>query len=118
MLTLTLRNLERDGLVARHYYTELPPRVEYELTDRGKSMLKLRDSPIGSATHGKISKPRVGSSMRPNNAGFRRSSDLLLRKLLAKSPRVEGILRLPVVAPHVIKKRPHGGAREAAAGVV
>ncbi|GLR55842.1 hypothetical protein GCM10007919_05640 [Rhizobium indigoferae] len=39
-LTLTLRNLERDGLVARHYYTELPPRVEYELTDRGKSMLK------------------------------------------------------------------------------
>ncbi|KJF70822.1 winged helix-turn-helix transcriptional regulator [Agrobacterium arsenijevicii] len=40
MLTLTLRNLERDGLVARHYYTELLPRVEYELTDRGRSMLK------------------------------------------------------------------------------
>jgi len=40
MLTLTLRNLERDGLVARYYYTELPPRVEYELTPRGKSMLK------------------------------------------------------------------------------
>jgi DNA-binding HxlR family transcriptional regulator len=39
-LTLTLRNLERDGLVSRHYYTEVPPRVEYTLTERGKSMLE------------------------------------------------------------------------------
>ena len=39
MLTLTLRNLERDGLLMRHYFPEVPPRVEYELTEMGASML-------------------------------------------------------------------------------
>ena len=38
MLTLTLRHLERDGLVQRHYHAEVPPRVEYELSELGQSM--------------------------------------------------------------------------------
>ena len=39
MLTVTLRNLERDGLVRRHYFAEMPPRVEYDLSSMGASML-------------------------------------------------------------------------------
>lgn len=39
MLTLTLRNLERDGLLTRHCFAEVPPRVEYALTEMGAGML-------------------------------------------------------------------------------
>ena len=38
MLTLTLRNLERDGLVSRTVTPSIPPRVDYELTELGQSL--------------------------------------------------------------------------------
>lgn len=39
MLTATLRMLEADGLVKREAFAEVPPRVEYSLSDKGKTLL-------------------------------------------------------------------------------
>jgi DNA-binding HxlR family transcriptional regulator len=39
MLSLTLRGLERDGLLSRHVFAEVSPRVEYQLTTMGRTLL-------------------------------------------------------------------------------
>ncbi|MEM6260688.1 MAG: helix-turn-helix domain-containing protein [Planctomycetota bacterium] len=38
MITLQLRELESDGVISRHVFAEVPPRVEYEMTDYGRSL--------------------------------------------------------------------------------
>jgi DNA-binding HxlR family transcriptional regulator len=43
-LTITLRELERDGFVTRTMFATIPPRVDYELTDLGRELLELADS--------------------------------------------------------------------------
>ncbi|MEU4606295.1 helix-turn-helix domain-containing protein [Kribbella sp. NPDC023972] len=44
VLTQRLRQLERDGLILRTYYPEVPPRVEYEISDLGRSLAPLFQS--------------------------------------------------------------------------
>jgi DNA-binding HxlR family transcriptional regulator len=53
MLTLTLRGLERDGLVTRTLYPTIPPRVDYELTSLGRSLWQAVE-PLGSWARGHV----------------------------------------------------------------
>lgn len=49
MLTVTLRTLESDGLLERTVYAEVPPRVEYHLTNTGKSLIPHIEGLVGWA---------------------------------------------------------------------
>jgi DNA-binding HxlR family transcriptional regulator len=61
MLTQTLRDLQRDGLVDREVFPTNPPSVEYRLTRLGQSLLQPMDALIGWAdkNHGKIKSARA-----------------------------------------------------------
>lgn len=49
MLTVTLRTLEADGLIQRTVFAEVPPRVEYRLTDTGKTLMPHIENLVGWA---------------------------------------------------------------------
>ena len=53
MLTVTLRTLEEDGYVTRKVYAEVPPRVEYALTSRARSLIPHINSLVGWALENK-----------------------------------------------------------------
>ena len=50
MLATTLKMLEGDGLIHREVFPEVPPRVEYSLTEKGKSLLPLIDNLLSWAS--------------------------------------------------------------------
>jgi DNA-binding HxlR family transcriptional regulator len=68
MLTLTLRGLERDGLVKRTQFPTIPPRVDYELTQLGRSLWDAV-KPLGAWAQGHvkhITKARVAFDKKIN----------------------------------------------------
>lgn len=42
-LSLSLKELERDGLIVREEYPQIPPKVEYSLSERGKKLMPILD---------------------------------------------------------------------------
>ncbi|MFI6930636.1 winged helix-turn-helix transcriptional regulator [Streptomyces sp. NPDC050287] len=67
MLTLTVRQLEQDGLVTRTAYAEVPPRVEYALTPLGRSLHHVVTSLITWVAdhHGQIREYRAHTGTTP-----------------------------------------------------
>ncbi len=85
MLTLTLRGLERDGLVTRTVYPTIPPRVDYELTKLGRT---LREPLTTLAEWARKNRPTIdqarkvfdaGGTARPSHKRARRRLPALLR---------------------------------------
>lgn len=66
MLTLTLRGLERDGLVTRTVFPTIPPRVDYELTELGRTLKEPLNTlqPRGGGGGAREVRPQVGQERR------------------------------------------------------
>jgi DNA-binding HxlR family transcriptional regulator len=90
MLTLTLRGLERDGLVTRRVHPTVPPRVDYELTKLGRS---LRVPLVAVAEWVRANRTSIGearqvfdatSTASPSSRQVRRRAPALLRRRLGR----------------------------------
>lgn len=89
MLTLTLRGLERDGLVTRTVYPTIPPRVDYELTKLGRT---LREPLTAIADWARKNRAAIaaarsafdaGETVRPSHRREPRRAPAVLRRSLA-----------------------------------
>lgn len=74
MLTLTLRGLERDGLVTRTVYPTIPPRVDYELTPLGTTLI----APLGElAEWARSNRGEIDAARQSFDARLEASADTL-----------------------------------------
>ncbi|MFF8374777.1 winged helix-turn-helix transcriptional regulator [Streptomyces sp. NPDC015661] len=71
MLTLTLRQLQQDGLISRTAYAEVPPRVEYALTPLGRGLHEIVTSLVGwaAAHHDEIREHRARAAAGQSSTG-------------------------------------------------
>jgi DNA-binding HxlR family transcriptional regulator len=90
MLSATLRQLERDGLVLRHVYARVPARVEYELSDTGEALL-LALAPLldwGRVHQDEIAEARVRFDRLQL---WRAAGQEMQQSSAARQPRVPGV---------------------------
>lgn len=75
VLTQRLRQLERDGLVVRTYHPEVPPRVEYEISDLGRSLAPMFATLVewSAANLGQVEQARLGYDSAAEQLPGRRS---------------------------------------------
>ena len=97
MLTQTLRSLERDGLVTRTSYPEIPPRVEYATTPLGRSLSEPVIELVGWAADQPPRDPRRTLGIRRARSLTSRGPDAACRKwtVFVPGPTLAGNRRIP-----------------------